>query len=109
MAKKKTFISITPEVAGRISNFQKRHSISYFSSTVEMLTMMGLEKMDLMAELEKSSRQNMEIARYTLAILASISQNLSIPTDMKQAGKASAEQMLIKAIQAAKNPEQGGE
>jgi hypothetical protein len=109
MAKKKTFISITPEVAERIRNFQTQHSISYFSSCVEMLTMMGLEKMDLMVELEESRRLNMEISRYTLAILASISQHANIPVEIKQAGRSSAEQMLTKAVNASKNPEQGGE
>jgi hypothetical protein len=108
MAKKKTFISLSPEIAERVSRFQAQHSISYFSATVEMLAVAGLEKLELMASLEEMRRTDIEIARYTLAILASISQHANIPSETKHAGKAGAEQMLIKALQSAKNPEQGG-
>lgn len=109
MAKKKVCIALSPEIAKRVAQFQSEHAISYFSSTVETLVTIAIDGTDLIAGLEESRRLNMEIARYTLAILATISQSMNIPSETKHAGKASAEQMLIKAIQSAKNPEQGGE
>lgn len=109
MGKKKICVALSPDLAKRVAQFQARHAISYFSSTIEALVTIGLDGTDLMGVLEESRRTDLEVARYTLAILASISQSMNIPSETKQAGRSSAEQMLAKALQAAKTPEQGGE
>lgn len=109
MAKKKICIAISQDLAQRVIQFQKEHAIAYFSSTIETLITLGLDGADLIGGLDEIRKNEIEIAKYTLAILASISQHVNIPSETKHAGKASAEQMLIKALQAAKNPEQGGE